>query len=90
MSLPLFPPSLFSIRQRVLPGFVVFIVTLASYGVVVHERKPETFRAGRIYLMMAVLAEMALLTGLFLAVAAAELLVRSIHDYLPNAVQRLH
>lgn len=51
------------------------LMTFAGYGLVVHERKPEAFRAGRVYLVMAVLGEMALLTGLILAAGAANSLL---------------
>jgi len=40
------------------------IMTFAAYGLVVHDGSPQARRAGRIYLVMAVLGEMALLAGL--------------------------
>lgn len=43
-------------------GYVV--MTLASYGLVVHEREPAALRAGRIYLVLALLGEALLLSGL--------------------------
>lgn len=68
-----------------LASFYTFfaLMTFAGYGLVVHERKPDAFRAGRIYLTMAVLGEMALLAGLFLAAAAADSLLLS---DLPSAI----
>ncbi|MDL0431448.1 complex I subunit 5 family protein [Marinobacter sp. TBZ242] len=47
------------------------LMTFAGYGLVVHEGTNEAIRAGRVYLVMAVLGEMAILTGLLLASAAA-------------------
>ena len=51
------------------------LMTFAGYGLVVHERTSAAFRAGRVYLVMAVLGEMALLAGLLLAVGAANSLL---------------
>ena len=51
------------------------LMTFAGYGLVVHERTSAAFRAGRIYLVMAVLGEMALLAGLLLAAGAANSLL---------------
>ncbi|MCR8913137.1 NADH-ubiquinone oxidoreductase [Marinobacter panjinensis] len=47
------------------------LMTFAGYGLVVHEGTNEAIRAGRVYLVMAVLGEMAILMGLLLASAAA-------------------
>jgi hydrogenase-4 component B len=47
------------------------LMTFAAYGLVVHARTPAAWRAGRVYLVMAVLGEGALLAGLWLAVADA-------------------
>lgn len=47
------------------------LMTFAAYGLVIHEGSREARRAGRIYLVMAILGEMALLAGLLLAAAAA-------------------
>lgn len=51
------------------------LMTFAGYGLVVHSRSPEAVRAGRVYLIMAVLGEMAMLSALLLAVAAADSLM---------------
>jgi len=59
------------------------LMTFAGYGLVVHERKPDAFRAGRLYLIMAVLGEMALLAGLILAAGAADSLLLA---DLPGAI----
>jgi len=48
------------------------IMTFAAYGLVVHDGSPQARRAGRIYLVMAVLGEMALLAGLLLSASAAQ------------------
>jgi formate hydrogenlyase subunit 3/multisubunit Na+/H+ antiporter MnhD subunit len=59
------------------------LMTFAGYGLVVHERKPDAFRAGRLYLIMAVFGEMALLAGLILAAGAADSLLLA---DLPGAI----
>ncbi|PXX93723.1 NADH-ubiquinone oxidoreductase [Marinobacter vulgaris] len=48
------------------------LMTFAGYGLVVHEGTGEASYAGRVYLVMAVLGEMAILAGLLLASAAAD------------------
>lgn len=48
------------------------LMTFASYGLVIHEGSPEALRAGRVYMIMAVMGEMLLLAGLMLAAAAAD------------------
>ena len=48
------------------------LMTFAGYGLVVHEGTGEAVRAGRVYLIMAVLGEMAILAGLLMASAAAD------------------
>ncbi|WP_152205176.1 complex I subunit 5 family protein [Marinobacter changyiensis] len=48
------------------------LMTFAGYGLVVHEGTDEATYAGRVYLVMAVLGEMAILAGLLLASAAAD------------------
>ena len=47
------------------------LMTFAGYGLVVHVGSSEAHQAGRVYLVMAVLGEMAILSGLLLASAAA-------------------
>jgi formate hydrogenlyase subunit 3/multisubunit Na+/H+ antiporter MnhD subunit len=47
------------------------LMTFAAYGLVVHTRTEEAWRAGRVYLAMAVLGEVALVAGLMLAAHAA-------------------
>ncbi len=48
------------------------LMTFASYGLVIHTRKPDALRAGRIYIVMAILGEILLLAGIFLVVAEAD------------------
>jgi hydrogenase-4 component B len=48
------------------------LMTFAGYGLVVHEGTSESIFAGRVYLAMAVLGEMAILAGLLLAAEAAD------------------
>lgn len=50
-------------------GFYSFfaLMTFAGYGLVVHDGNPDAMRAGRVYLVMAVLGEMAMLAALMLA-----------------------
>lgn len=48
------------------------LMTFAGYGLVVHEGSKEANRAGRVYLAMAVAGEMAILTGLLMAVQQAD------------------
>jgi len=50
-------------------GFFV-LMTFASYGLVVHVWTPEAFRAGHIYLILAIIGEVLLLVAIFLAVDA--------------------
>jgi formate hydrogenlyase subunit 3/multisubunit Na+/H+ antiporter MnhD subunit len=47
-------------------------MTFAAYGLVVHNRAPAGFRAGRIYLVLALAGEACLLAGLMLAAAYAD------------------
>jgi formate hydrogenlyase subunit 3/multisubunit Na+/H+ antiporter MnhD subunit len=48
------------------------LMTFAGYGLVVHEGSKEANCAGRVYLAMAVAGEMAILTGLLMAVQQAD------------------
>jgi formate hydrogenlyase subunit 3/multisubunit Na+/H+ antiporter MnhD subunit len=49
-------------------GYV--LMTLAAYGLVVHSRSDEAWRAGRVYLVLALAGEMAILSGLLMLGAA--------------------
>jgi formate hydrogenlyase subunit 3/multisubunit Na+/H+ antiporter MnhD subunit len=55
------------------PGFYTgfALMTFSAYGLVVHTGSVESWRAGRAYLVMALLGEAALLAGLLLAVSGA-------------------
>lgn len=48
------------------------LMTFAAYGLVVHSRSPSALRAGKVYVAFAVAGEGLLLSGLLLAVSAAE------------------
>jgi hydrogenase-4 component B len=50
-------------------GFAV--MTFAAYGLVVHDRSAAALRAGRVYVVLAAVGEVLLLSGLLLAVAEA-------------------
>jgi formate hydrogenlyase subunit 3/multisubunit Na+/H+ antiporter MnhD subunit len=47
------------------------LMTFSAYGLIVHDRTAEAMQAGRIYLIMALAGEAALITALFLAVSSA-------------------
>lgn len=44
------------------------VMTFGAYGMIVHERTPDADRAGRVYIMMSVLGELALLAAMVLIV----------------------
>lgn len=48
------------------------LMTFAGYGLVVHEGNREANRAGRVYLAMAVVGEMAILAGLLISAQLAD------------------
>lgn len=47
------------------------LMTFASYGLVIHSRTPAARRAARIYLVMAIIGELFLITALYLAVQSS-------------------
>jgi len=57
-----------------LPAFYTFFVlmTFAAYGLVVHNGSRAALRAGRIYIIMAIMGELLLLAGVFLVVVEAD------------------
>lgn len=57
------------------------LMTFSAYGLVVHTGTAEAFRAGRVYLVMAVLGEAALVAGILFAVGASG-------EYLLSSVGR--
>ena len=56
------------------PSFYSFfaLMTLSAYGLVVSSRKPEAWRAGKIYIVLAVLGEALLIGAFLLAVSTAD------------------
>lgn len=48
------------------------VMTFAAYGLIVHRADEEAFRAGRVYIVLAVLGEIAVLAALFMLGAAAD------------------
>ncbi len=61
------------ILARDIPSFYTFfaLMTYAAYGLVVHDRRPESLFAGKIYIIMALCGEAAIITSIFLAVSSA-------------------
>ena len=55
------------------PSFYTFfaLMTFASYGLVIHSRTPFARRAAKIYLVMAIIGELFLITAIYLAVQSA-------------------
>ena len=47
------------------------LMTFASYGLVIHSRTPSARQAARIYLVMAIIGELFLITALYLAVQSS-------------------
>jgi len=62
------------------------LMTFASYGLVIHNRTPSARRAGKIYLVMAIIGELFLITALYLAVhSAGSMLLADIPPALAEA-----
>lgn len=60
------------LAQDALAFYLFFsLMSLSAYGLVVHSGTPEAWRAGRVYLILAILGEVLLFAGLVLAVHAA-------------------
>jgi formate hydrogenlyase subunit 3/multisubunit Na+/H+ antiporter MnhD subunit len=61
------------ILARDIPSFYTFfaLMTYAAYGLVVHDRRPESLQAGKLYLIMALCGEAAIITAIFLTVSSA-------------------
>ena len=57
-----------------LGSFYVFfaLMSFASYGLVVHERSAAALRAGRVYLILVVIGELALFAAMTMAMAATD------------------
>lgn len=61
-------------------------VSLAAWFLVVHERTQKALTAGKLYIALAVMGEVALLVGLMIGAATAEdLRISSVRDALPGA-----
>ncbi|MFO7923206.1 MAG: complex I subunit 5 family protein [Bacteroidales bacterium] len=62
------------------------LMTFASYGLVIHSRTPSARRAARIYLVMAIIGELFLITALYLAVqSSGSMLLADISPALAEA-----
>lgn len=60
-----------ALAQDALSFYAAFaVMSFASYGLVVHDRQPKSLRAGRIYIALVVVGELALFAGILLSVAA--------------------
>ncbi len=60
------------LAQDLLSFYLFFtLMSFSSYGLVVHERSIEALRAGRIYIILMVLGEIALFAAMVLAASAA-------------------
>lgn len=61
------------LAQDIASFYVAFAaVSLAAWFLVVHDRTPEALYAGRIYIILAIIGEAALLAGLLIGAQAAE------------------
>jgi formate hydrogenlyase subunit 3/multisubunit Na+/H+ antiporter MnhD subunit len=59
------------LAQDLLSFYLFFaLMSFASYGLVVHERSTEALRAGRIYIVLVVIGEIALFAAMILAATA--------------------
>ncbi len=75
------------LAQDIATFYVAFAaVSLAAWILIVHDRSPAAMRAGRVYIVMAILGEVALLAGLLLgARTAGNLLIADIRASLAVA-----
>jgi formate hydrogenlyase subunit 3/multisubunit Na+/H+ antiporter MnhD subunit len=65
------------------------LMSLASYALVVHDREPAAWRAGRIYIILAIVGETSLLAGFIIAAAAADsLVITQVQAALPDSPLR--
>ena len=62
------------------------LMTFAAYGLIVHDGREESRRAGQVYLVLAVLGEALILLGLILAALASDGSLRPMLADLPAAV----
>jgi len=72
--------------------YVLFaMVSFGAYPLVVHDRTEEAVSAGRVYIALAVLGEVAIFAGLLLAsVGVGSLLIEDVRDYLPLSPNQPH
>lgn len=62
------------------------LMTFASYGLVIHNRTPSARQAAKVYLVMAIIGELFIISALFLAVqSAGSMLLADIPPALANA-----
>ncbi|MCC5814007.1 MAG: hypothetical protein JJT78_04565 [Leptospira sp.] len=62
------------------------LMTFASYGLIVHTRGLPALKAGKIYLIMAIMGELFILTSIFLAVdASGSILLKNIPQALAGS-----
>ncbi len=61
------------ILARDIPSFYTFfaIMTFAAYGLIIHDRSPKALLAGKVYLIMALVGEAAVITAIFLTIHSA-------------------
>lgn len=62
------------------------LMTFAAYGLIIHTRSTEALRAGRVYLVMAVIGEALILTGLLLAASSIGAPLLPMIADLPDAI----
>jgi len=62
------------------------LMTFAAYGLIVHDGSPAALRAGRVYLVLAVLGEALILIGLILAARATDAPLLPLLADLPEAI----
>lgn len=62
------------------------LMTFAAYGLVVHTGEPDARRAGRVYLVMAVLGEGLILAGILLTVAEAPVRILPLLADIPAVI----
>ncbi len=75
------------LAQDVASFYAAFaLMTFAVYGLVIHRRSAEAIRAGRVYLVMAILGEGLILSGLLLAAAGSGAPLMALVSDLPGAI----
>ncbi|MGL1833586.1 complex I subunit 5 family protein [Rhodocyclaceae bacterium SMB388] len=75
------------LAQDVASFYAAFaLMTFAAYGLVIHSRSADAIRAGRIYLIMAILGEALILSGLLFAAAGVAAPLTVLMSELPGAI----